>query len=45
MGASERGRCVGKIEVTVVNARNLENNELLSKSDPYCKVCDVTCDT
>ena len=45
MGASERGRCVGKIEVTVVNARNLENNELLSKSDPYCKVCDtyVTC--
>ena len=28
----------GKITVQIVNARNLKNKELLSKSDPYCKV-------
>ena len=36
MGAERRK--VGRITVKVVNAKNLKNKELLSKSDPYCKV-------
>ena len=37
MGAADRKK-IGKITVKVVNAKNLKNQELLSKSDPYCKV-------
>ena len=37
MGAEDR-RKIGKITVKVVHAKNLKNQELLSKSDPYCKV-------
>ena len=41
MGAGKEPRPVGQITVKVVNARNLKNQELLSKSDPYCKVTFV----
>ena len=37
MGAADK-RKIGKITVRVVSASNLKNKELLSKSDPYCKV-------
>ena len=42
MGAGDRGRPVGILTVKVVNARNLKNKELVSKSDPYCRVGDTT---
>ena len=29
---------VGKLKVQVLNARNLANKEMMSKSDPYCMV-------
>ena len=37
MGA-DRGHRVGSISVKVVSANNLKNTDLMSKSDPYCKV-------